>query len=127
MPKIIPQNPPLFIKIDIKKNTAKKIYFLQQSFERFTTYLRLKCPDNQERQQAIYRMQEACVWFCRSIATKDFIPDEPIVEKEPEPLVIEPTPEELAEQEADHQAWLKANTIQPSETKPVVIVKKRKI
>ena len=127
MPKIIPQNPPLFTKIDIKKKTAKKIHFLQQSFERFTAYLCLKCPDNQERQQAIYRMQEACVWFCRSIATKDFRPDEPIIEQEPEPITIEPTLEEIAEQEADQAAWLKANTIAIPENKPVVVVRKKKI
>ena len=123
MPKIISQTPPLFTKIDIKKTTAKKIHFLQQSFERFTAYLCLKCPDNPERQQAIYRMQEACVWFCRSMATKDFKPED-IPDTE---VVSKPTPEEIAEQEADQQAWLKANTIQASENKPIVIVKKRKI
>jgi len=127
MPKIIPQTPPLFTKINIKKKTAKKIHFLQKSFERFTAYLCLKCPDNPERQQAIYRMQEACVWFCRSIANKDFKPEEIIIEQEGHPITIGPTPEEIAEQEADQQAWLKAHTLTPSPVNPVVIIKKRKI
>ncbi len=116
---------PLFTKIDISKKTTKNIHFLQASFERFCENMSRKCPNNDERQQAIYRMQEACVWFCRSIAKKDFKTTETVHDEIITPTIIEPTPEEIAEQERDAAAWIKANSIEVPEIKPIIIVKKR--
>lgn len=118
------QLPPLFTKIDISKKTSKKIHLLQLSFERFCENMSRKCPDNEERQQAIYRMQEASVWFCRSIAKRDFKPLEiidPIETPEEKPL----SPEEIQEMERDKEAWIKANSLELPEIKPTIIIKKR--
>ena len=120
------QRPPLCTKIKTSRKTGKRIGCLQESFERFALHMIRCCPNNQERQQAIYRIQEACVWACRSNAMRDFVPDEITIVIEPE-IIVEPTPEEIAEQEADQAAWLKANTIAVPENKPVVVVRKKKI
>lgn len=114
---------PLFTKINIKKNTSKKIHYLQASFERFTESMIRKCPNNLERQQAIYRMQEACVWFCRSMATRDFIAEEEI--GEPEIIKLEPSQEETLELEEDKKALILANIIEQKENKPKIIIKKK--
>lgn len=119
------EKPPLFTKIDTSKKTSKNIHFLQASFERFCESMSKKCPNNDERQQAVYRMQEACVWFCRSIAKKDFKAEEVIENAVTAPIVIEPTPEEIAEQERDAAAWIKANSLEIPEIKPNVFIKKR--
>jgi len=114
---------PLFTKIDIKKATAKRIHHLQSSFERFTESMLSKSPDNPERQQAIYRMQEACVWFCRSIAAKDFkldMIDEEKIE------IREPTPQEIQEKEEDRLASLLANSMDSKENTTKIFVKKSK-
>ena len=118
--------PFLFKKMDITKKSSKKIHFLQESFERFCENISRKCPNNEEKQQAIYRMQEACVWFCRSIAKKDFIGDEIEEIPEIESIKVEPTVEEIAEQEEDKAAWIKANAVDFKELKPVIMIKKRR-
>lgn len=94
--------------------------FLQQSFERYGGYLIKRCPNNEERQLGIRKLQEACVWFCRSMAVKDFIPDviEEILTPEPEIKIL--TPEEIAEQLEDEEAIKKANA-----TIPTITIKKR--
>lgn len=114
------QQPPLFVKIKTSKKTSKKIMFLQQSFERYGGYLLKRCPNNEERQLGMRKLQEACVWFCRSMAVKDFVPDvvEEIITTEPVIKIL--TPEEIAEQEEDEEAIKKANA--PA---PVIIIKKR--
>lgn len=114
------QQPPLFVKIKTSKKTSKKIMFIQQSFERFGAYLLKRCPNNDERKLGIRRLQEACVWFCRSVAVKDFVPEETEEVLISEPAMKIPTPEEIAEQKEDEEAIKKANA-----PLPIITIKKR--
>jgi hypothetical protein len=117
----------LFQKLDINKKSAKNIHFIQLSFERFCENMSRKCPSSEEKQQAIYRMQEACVWFCRALAQNQINKKESINLElvKVEPIKVEPTPEELADQEYDKQASIKANAMSPESQKSVIVIYKK--
>jgi hypothetical protein len=120
--------PPVFTRIDISKKTARKIHFVQTGFERFCESMSRRCPGNEERQQAVYRMQEACVWFCRSLAKRDYVAPELDLEIDiaiSAPVVAEPTPEEIEERERDEAALIKAHSLEIPEYKPTIIFKKK--
>ena len=119
MKELNPKRQPLFTKIAINKKTAKNIHYIQQRFEYFCDAVMRQCPDNREREQAIIRLQESCIWFCRSTAVRDW--KEPIT-TEPEPIQVEPSEEEIAEIKEDEEAIKKANGIQPT-----IVIKKKKI
>ena len=109
--------PPLFTRINTTKKTGIKINMLQNSFEKFCASVIGRCPDNNQREVAIQKMQEACIWFCRSIAMRDFTPPE--IKNE---IRKELTLEEMEEIKLDEEAIKKANQITTS-----ILVKKSKI
>lgn len=61
-------SPSRFKKLEITPKCARKIAYIQHSFEIFCERMLSKCIDNEESRQAVIRLQESCVWFSRSIA-----------------------------------------------------------
>lgn len=114
----------LFVKKPkLSKRKAKRIAKMQASFERFWGYLDKVCPDNDEHQQGLYRLQESCVWLCRSIVNGPYKYEikEKAEDETPEIIAMK-----LAAEKEDQEAIIKANLIEPPSCIPNVIVKKRR-
>ena len=64
---------PLFRKIPTDDATYEDIKLLQTDFEKFWNIINKKVKTNAEKTLGMRKLQEACVWFCRSLAiTNDF-------------------------------------------------------
>lgn len=57
-----------FKKLEISPACGKKIARIQSIFERLAPGIMKMCRENKESAQGLIRLQEACVWFCRSVA-----------------------------------------------------------
>jgi len=59
---------PLFKKIPVDDKTSAKIGQIQKDFEAFWLPLNKSMPPNAEKSLAMRRLQESCMWLCRSAA-----------------------------------------------------------
>jgi len=60
---------PLFKKIAVDPETAQKITNIQRDFEKFWLPLNKSITPNAEKSLGMRKLQEACMWLCRSAAS----------------------------------------------------------
>lgn len=133
-----PPKMPLFKKASIPKVKAQKISYLQESFEKFWIHVQSVVPATEEKELGKRRLQEACVWFSRAIATRAFdnVQKKLLVEQSDEPIKAPIlTPEKIAKNERVDKAAIereKAKEFDKEENKgnlkpsTTIITKKRK-
>ena len=59
---------PLFKKIHVEEKTSDKIGEIQKDFEKFWLPLNKSITPNAEKSLAMRKLQESCMWLCRSVA-----------------------------------------------------------
>jgi len=117
---------PRFKKLEIDRKYAKKIKHVQSSFEFFCEKILLICDDNDESKQAIIRLQEACIWFSRSIAKSSAI--KRMARQEEKDIGFIHAPHQENDEEDDGQElFFRSLPPEPKITAPVITIKKKKI
>lgn len=88
------KHPPLFKRIELQD--AKKIGTIQNEFEAFWKKLTPMVDKNPEKTMAMRKLQEACMWLCRSESMNQFQPSED--DKNDKPWFSTPKGENAAQQ-----------------------------